>query len=175
MLGLGFAAATALLLTLGHTWWQLTVAVLFGILFTQGAFLSHDAAHQQIFDTGKRNEWFARIVGNLVVGLSYGWWTVKHGKHHAHPNTIGKDGDIAPGALVFVPGDAAERTGFMGWLARRQGWAFFPLLMLFAIALHYNAVKTVVGSKKLKRRGWEIGLLAVRLIGFPAPPGAHLT
>lgn len=168
VLGLGFAVAGTLLATLGQSLWQLAVAAFFGILFTQTAFLSHDGAHQQIFANGKRNEWFSRIVGNLIVGLSYGWWTKKHGKHHAHPNVVGKDGDIAPGALVFTAEDAAERTGFKGWLASRQGWLFFPLLTLFAFALHYNAVATVLGSNHVKRRGTEMAFLMVRLIGFPA-------
>ena len=162
-----FALAGTLLATLGQSWWQLAVAALFGILFTQAAFLSHDGAHQQVFASGRHNEWFARIIGNLVVGLSYGWWTKKHGKHHAHPNTIGKDGDIAPGALVFVPEDVAERTGFMRWLAKRQGWLFFPLLTLFALVLHYSAAETIIRAKKLKHRKAEAAMLIVRVIGFP--------
>lgn len=167
VLTLAFAGAFVAMFTLGDSLWQLAVAAIFGILLTQVAFLSHDGAHQQVFRTGKRNEWFGRVTGNLIVGLSYAWWTKKHGKHHANPNTIGKDGDIAPGALVFVAEDAAQRTGFMGWLARRQGWMFFPLLTLFAIALHYNALKTVFTAPKLKRRKTELAMLAVRLIGFP--------
>lgn len=168
LLGLTFTGAFTLVVTLGDTWWQLTVAVVFGVLFTQAAFLAHDGAHQQIFSNGKRNAWFSRITGNLVVGMSYGWWTRKHGRHHANPNTIGKDGDIATGALVFVPEDAATRRGFMGWLTRRQGWLFFPLLTLFALALHYNSVKSIVQNPKLKYRKTELTLLAIRFITFPA-------
>ncbi|WP_022873098.1 fatty acid desaturase family protein [Nesterenkonia alba] len=163
-----FAAAGALLVVLGDSWWQLALAVVFGVLFTQAAFLSHDAAHQQVFSTGKSNEWLARIVGNLVVGMSYGWWVKKHGKHHAQPNVIGKDGDIAPGTLAFVPEDAAQRTGIAKWFARRQGWFFFPILVFFGFVLHYQAVHTVVRTPKLKRRGVEAVFLAVRLIGYPA-------
>ena len=55
LLGLAFAGAFTLLFTLGDTYWQLAVAVLFGVLFTQVAFLSHDGAHQQIFATGKQD------------------------------------------------------------------------------------------------------------------------
>lgn len=166
LLGLAFAAGVVLMFVLGQSLWQLAVAAGFGVVFTQVAFLSHDGAHQQIFASGKRNAWFSRIVGNLFVGLSYGWWTRKHGRHHANPNTVGKDDDIATGALVFVPEDA-PRSGLMGWITRRQGWLFFPLLMLFAFALHYNAVKTIVTNKDLKHRRTEAVLVALRLIGFP--------
>ena len=168
VLMLSFAGAGTLLGLMGQSWWQLAVAALFGVLFTQAAFISHDAAHQQVFDHGRKNEWLARITGNLVVGLSYGWWVRKHGKHHANPNVIGKDGDISAGTLVFVPEDAKERTGIAAWFATRQGWFFFPLLMFFGLALHYNAIQTLFTSKKLKHRKAEAAFLVVRLIGFPA-------
>ena len=167
LLGAAFAGASVLLVVLGNTWWQLAVAVLFGVLFTQTAFLAHDGAHQQIFASGSRNAWFSRIIGNLIVGMSYGWWTRKHGRHHAMPNTIGKDGDIATGALVFIPGEEVDRRGFMGWITRRQGWLFFPLLTLFAFALHYNSIRSIVENPKLKYRWVELLFIIIRLISLP--------
>lgn len=163
----GLALAFTLLLTLGDTWWQLLVAVLFGIVFTQGAFLGHDAGHLQIFRSGRHNEWAGRIIANLVVGLSHGWWARKHNKHHGNPNVIGKDGDIATGTLVFVPGEEVGRTGFMRWFTRRQGWLFFPLLTLFGPSLHLTAIQTLATTPAIKHRGVEAGLMALRLIGFP--------
>lgn len=162
------ALAFVLLLTLGQTWWQLAVAALFGVVFTQGAFLAHDGGHQQVFAHGRHNEWFSRIVGNLFVGLSIGWWNRKHNKHHGNPNVIGKDGDIATGALVFVPGEETGRTGFLGWVTRRQGWLFFPMLALFGPVLHANSVQTLATTPAIKHRAVESTLLAIRLIGFPA-------
>lgn len=167
VLVLSFAAAAGLLVLLGQSWWQLAVAVILGILFTQVAFLSHDAAHQQVFNNGRKNEWLAYIVGDLVVGMSYSWWVHKHGKHHANPNVIGKDGDIAAGTLAFVPEDAQGRTGLAGWFVKRQGWFFFPLLAFFGYTLHARAVISVLTGKKVKRRGVEATFLAIRLIGFP--------
>ncbi|MGQ7788666.1 acyl-CoA desaturase [Nesterenkonia sp. PF2B19] len=168
VLGLAAVVSVALMFVLGDSLWQLGLAAVFGVLFTQLAFLSHDSAHQQVFATGRTNEWFSRIVGNLGVGLSYAWWSRKHGRHHASPNTIGRDGDIATGALVFVPGENEGRTGFMGWITRRQGWLFFPLLTLFAFALHYNAVRTIILEPKVKHRAVEAVLVTIRLVGFPA-------
>ena len=168
VLTLAFAGAGTLLALLGSSPWQLLVAALFGVLFTQAAFLSHDAAHQQVFANGRRNEWLARLVGNGVVGLSYAWWAKKHGKHHANPNTIGKDGDIEPGIIAFVPDDAQQRDGLAGWFVRRQGWMLFPLLLFFGLSLHVHAIDAVARAKKVKQRKAEAALLAVRLIAFPA-------
>ncbi len=164
---LAFAGVGVMLVMLGESWWQLLTAVVFGVLFTQVAFLSHDAAHQQVFSNGRRNEWLSRIIGNGIVGLSYAWWAKKHGKHHANPNTVGKDGDIEPGFIAFIPEDAEKRTGFAAWFARRQGWMLFPLLTMFGWALHVSAVDAVIRATKVKHRGTEAALLAVRLIGFP--------
>ncbi|HLS73597.1 MAG TPA: acyl-CoA desaturase [Actinomycetaceae bacterium] len=168
VLALAFAGAGFLLLTLGQTMWQLAVAALFGVLFTQAAFFGHDAGHQQVFASPARNESLARVLANLVVGLSNGWWAGKHGRHHAHPNTIGKDGDIATGALVFDPADVPARTGVTGWITRRQGWLFFPMLTLEGIALHVAAVQTVLRDREMPGRRTEAVMLALRLVGFPA-------
>ncbi|WP_394214420.1 fatty acid desaturase family protein [Brachybacterium vulturis] len=168
LLALALVGAFVLLLTLGSTWWQLAVAALFGILFTQAAFIGHDAAHQQVFSSGRHNAWFSRIIGNLVVGLAIAWWTRKHNKHHANPNTIGRDGDIAGGVLVFVPEDMADRTGFLAWFAKRQGWAFFPILTLFGFVLHYEGITALLRKGRVKHRKVELALVLVRVIGFPA-------
>ncbi|HEY8296014.1 MAG TPA: acyl-CoA desaturase [Micrococcaceae bacterium] len=167
-LGLGFAVVGVMFVSLGHSWWQLLTAVALGFMSTQAGFLSHDAAHRQIFASAKKNEWTARISGNLFVGLSYGWWMNKHGKHHANPNKVGKDDDIAPGVVVFTPEDAAKRTGFGKWFAANQGAFFFPLLTLVALDLHIAAVRRVLDRREVvPSRGAEIALLAIRLIGLP--------
>lgn len=166
-LALGYAAAVTALLGLGRSWWQLAVAIGFGVLFTQTAFLAHDAAHRQVFSSGKHNETLARVLGNLVVGLSHGWWMRKHSRHHANPNKVGADEDIKPGPLVWTPEDAAQRTGPPAWFAARQGWLFFPLLTLEGLNLHAGALRTALGRSPLPHRRTEVTFLAVRLLGWP--------
>jgi fatty acid desaturase len=167
-LGAAFALALGALLVLGQTWWQLLVAAAFGVLLTQAAFLGHDAAHRQIFTSGPRNEWASRVLANLVVGLSHGWWMRKHSRHHANPNKVDADEDIGPGVLLFTPEDVVRRGGAWGWFTARQGWLFFPLLTLEGVNLHVGAVRTVLGDRSLKHRRTETALLAVRLLGWPA-------
>ncbi|MDN5634916.1 MAG: acyl-CoA desaturase, partial [Brevibacterium sp.] len=169
LIGLSYIVAFAMLFLIGESWWQMATAVVFGILFTQTAYVAHDAAHRQIFTNGKVGEWVSTIIGNLFIGLSYGWWLKKHNAlHHANPNKAGVDGDIAPGALVFTAEDARERTGLSKWLAARQGWFFFPLLTLAGLQLHVNSVKAIIkGQSSIKRRWTEGVLIAIRIIGFP--------
>lgn len=153
---------------IGTSWWQLLLAAGLGVLFTQTAFLGHDAAHRQIFSSGVRNEWAAMIIANLFVGLSYGWWNRKHTRHHANPNKISKDPDIGTGALVFVAEDAVAKRGIVGWWYRHQGWAFFPLITFEGVALHVQAFVTVLSRQPVKNRPVEISLLVVRVFGFMA-------
>lgn len=163
-----FAVGFALLLTLGRTWWQLLVAAYFSVLFTQAAFVAHDSAHKQIFTSGPRGEVVSRVLANLVVGLSYGWWMNKHTRHHANPNTLGRDGDILPGAIVFVSEDAAERRGLRRWLTARQGYYYLPILTLAGADLHLSAIKAVLGKERNPHRVQEGAMIAVRLLGFGA-------
>lgn len=163
--GLGLAVA---FVWIGDSWWQLGTAVVLGVYMTQVAFLGHDAAHRQVFVSGRWNEWASLVIANLMVGLSYGWWQHKHTKHHANPNKQGADPDIGTKALAFTPDVAASRrTPLTRWLVRRQGWLFFPLLMLEGLHLHYAGVKRVVRGE-MKRRWAEAAFLALRLGSFVA-------
>jgi fatty acid desaturase len=94
-----YAASWAAIIWIGNSWLQIVTAVVLGITFTQVAFLGHDSGHQQIFATRRANDLFGRLVGNLLIGLSYGWWIGKHNRHHANPNK--EHHDPAP---VFLPG-----------------------------------------------------------------------
>lgn len=166
--GLGYLGILALFLTLGQSWWQMVTAVLLGFLTTQTAFIGHDAAHRQVFASAKANAWLSRVAANMFVGMSYGWWMNKHGKHHANPNKIGVDGDIAAGALVFDPESASKRQGIAKWFAQRQGAFFFPLLTLAGLDLQIASVRRLIDKNQVvPKRPIEIAMLAFRLIGLP--------
>ncbi len=107
----GLALAWVAFSFLGDSWFQLIVAGALGVLFTQFAFLSHEAAHRQVFASQKWNDHAGRWVGTFLVGLSYSWWMNKHTRHHGNPNTVGKDPDIAPDGIRFLPEDAAAAKG----------------------------------------------------------------
>jgi fatty acid desaturase len=117
-------AGWVVFVVVGDSWWQLLVAAFLGMAFTQVAFIGHDVGHKQIFRTRRAAYAAGLLLGNLGVGLSYGWWVDKHNRHHAHPNQIGADPDIEVGALVYSARQAAGRRGLGRWLARRQALAF---------------------------------------------------
>jgi fatty acid desaturase len=144
---LGFFAGWALFALAGNSWTTLAVALLLGIMFTQLAFIGHDAGHNQVFGTRRRNHLLGLAVGNALIGLSFGWWVPKHNAHHAHPNERGRDPDIGEGAAL-APSDAPgnSRGPLASWLARWQAPLFFPLMLLRSGGMH------VLGIKRLLRR-----------------------
>lgn len=169
LIGLTLAglALTVVFVLVGDTWWQMITAVVVALLLTQIAFLGHDAAHRQIFVSAKWNEWVSLILVNLFSGMGLGWWQSKHNKHHAGPNKVGADPDIAPGVLAFTPEAVqARKTRLTRWLATKQGYFFFPLLLLEGVNLHVQGVKRALTRREVKRRWVELSFITVRLVGY---------
>jgi fatty acid desaturase len=152
---------------LSGTWYTLILAGVMGVLFTQYAFLAHEASHRQVFESGKANDLAGRVLADLFVGISYSWWMAKHSRHHANPNTVGKDPDIETDFIIFQKDLAAEvKSPVATFLAHRQGYLFFPVLIFEGINLHQHAFKTVFSPGKVDKRSLEIVLLALRHVIF---------
>ena len=163
------AAWVLVFIWIGDSWWQLFNAGVLAIIMAQLGFLGHDAAHRQIFKSGRWNDWTSLIIANLLVGISYGWWRNKHNKHHANPNKVGSDPDVAVGAIAMTPEQATRpRSRLTKWLVSHQGWYFFPILMLEGLSLRLEGFRRVVKRGPVGHRWVEFAFLMVRLGGFVA-------
>ena len=160
LIALGGAIAGFILL--GDSWFQLLIAGALGLIFTQFAFLAHEASHRQVLESGPANDRMGRAIAAGVVGISYAWWMTKHTRHHANPNKIGKDPDIDFDTISFVEEDAAKQRGIMALITRKQGYLFFPLLTLEGLNLHYRSMGTLFARGPVKGRWIELSLIAVR-------------
>ena len=159
------AAGWAIFVVLGNSWWQLAVAVFMGVIFTQMGFLGHDAGHRQIFTSRRASYVTGLLIGNLGIGLSYGWWVDKHNRHHVHPNTEDADPDISVGVLAFTADQVRESRGLARWIFRHQAYLFFPLLLLEAFALHVASVQALTGRAARDQR-WERALFALHVVSY---------
>lgn len=157
----GFGGAITGFIVLGDSWLQLLMAAAFGILFTQVAFLAHEAAHRQILSSGPANDRLARVLGG-IVGMSYSWWDSKHSRHHANPNRVGKDPDIEVDTISFLETDAAASRGLVRVVTRKQGWLFFPLLTLEGLNLYALSFRHLLSRGPVKGRWTELGILSLR-------------
>ena len=127
----------------GESWWQLLIAAYLAVVFTQVAFIGHDAGHRQLFRSRAANDRIGLVHANLLTGISFGWWVPKHNAHHTNPNHEDLDPDISITALAFTADQASSRHGLVRLLARHQAWLFFPLLLLEAAHLHLASIKAI--------------------------------
>ncbi|MFC7621449.1 fatty acid desaturase family protein [Microlunatus sp. GCM10028923] len=151
---------------IGQSWFQLLIAAGLGVLFTQFAFFAHEAAHRQVFASGRKNDLAGLLVGTGITGISYSWWMSKHSRHHANPNKIGRDPDIDMEALSFDEENARRKKGLWAVITRRQGYLFFPLLLFTGLGLHLDSVRSAY-SRSGPATILERILITVRLTLYP--------
>jgi fatty acid desaturase len=161
LLALGGAITGFILL--GDSWFQLLIAAALGLIFTQFAFLGHEASHRQVFDSGRANDRIGRTLASGLVGISYSWWMNKHTRHHANPNTVGRDPDIEVDTVSFLEQDAADARGLRAVITRHQGALFLPLLVFEGLNLHAKSFAHVFGRGKVDNRALEIVLIGLRM------------
>ncbi|MGW5861324.1 fatty acid desaturase family protein [Streptomyces sp. NPDC055239] len=162
---LALAAVVTGMFLIGGSWWVLLLAPVLAALCARTAFIGHDAGHSQITGDRRVSHAIGLIHGNLLLGMSSAWWNDKHNRHHANPNHIDKDPDVAADVLVWTSKQAKVRVGFRRWLTRNQAWLFFPLTLLQGIAMK------IYGFQDLRRqspreRVLEGLLLVAHLVGY---------
>ena len=141
------AAGWVTFAVIGESWWQLVTAAFLAVVFTQLAFVGHDAGHRQLFRSRRANDLVGLVHANLLVGISFDWWVGKHNRHHSNPNHEDLDPDISIAALAFTDDQASSKHGLVRLIARYQGWLFFPLLLLEAAHLHLASAKAIVQGR----------------------------
>jgi fatty acid desaturase len=162
-----FAACWIAFVVVGSSWFTLVIAALLGLASTQLGFLGHDGGHQQIGATRATNDAVGLIAGDLLTGLSIGWWVDKHNRHHANPNKEEHDPDIGEGVLAFTTAAAANRGGPISRaITRYQAFLFFPLLTLEGLNLHVASIIYLRGARSAKLRRTEIALLTVHALAY---------
>lgn len=161
LIALAFGGAVTGFILLGDSWFQLLIAAALGIIFTQLAFMAHEAAHRVILTKGPANDRLALVLAGLV-GLSYSWWDSKHSRHHSNPNRVGKDPDIEIDTISFIEEDAVEARGLRRFITQRQGWLFFPLLTLEGLNLHRHSFVHLFGREPVRGRWIELSIIFAR-------------
>ena len=154
------------ILAVGNSPWVLLLALPAAVLSTRTCFFGHDAGHQQIGSSRRLHDLLGLLHGNLLLGMSYGWWNDKHNRHHANPNHTDKDPDVGAGVLVWTLDQARGRTGLHGWLTRNQAWLFFPLLLLEGFNLKVAGIRDL--RNRTTDRRTEGALIAVHHVAYAA-------
>jgi fatty acid desaturase len=159
------AAGWAAFVLVGNSWWQIALAVFLAVMFTQVGFLGHDAGHRQICASRRVSYILGILLGNLGIGLSFGWWVAKHNRHHANPNTEDADPDIMMRALAMTAGQAGSSRGVSRMVYRSQAFLFFPMLLGEAFSVHVASIRAL-SSRAGQHRLAEAALLAVHFAAY---------
>jgi fatty acid desaturase len=162
-LSIALGATLAGVALLGDSWLQLLLAAALAVVLTQFSFVAHEALHHQVLARGPGNERLGRVIANGVIGISHSWWASKHNKHHANPNQLGKDPDIGFETIAFVEEAAARKSGLAAAFTRRQGYLFFPLLLLEGFNLHITSMRALLAAERGRARTIEFGAIVLRL------------
>jgi fatty acid desaturase len=135
------------------------------VVFTQLAFLGHDAGHRQIFGSKRANDFVGLVHGNLLTGVSYGWWIGKHNRHHANPNHEDEDPDVDISVLAFTTEQSLTKRGIFRFITKHQAVFFFPLLLLEGFSLHVISV-SAISRRDVKAWRLEMALMAVHVVAY---------
>jgi fatty acid desaturase len=146
-----------------NPWVQAANALALAIISSQLGFQLHDSGHRQMFAKGWKNAVVGLVTGNLLLGMSYGWWVDKHNRHHANPNHVDMDPDINTVAISYSPRQALERRGLPRMIARYQAYLFFPLLFLIAWSMHAASLRFLLNQRS-RHRWTELALLVGHVV-----------
>jgi fatty acid desaturase len=167
------AALLALALALVWRFRQPALLVLstlaLSVVSVQLAFLVHDAGHRQMFAHRGPNALVGLLLGDLLLGVSFGWWVQKHNQHHAHPNHADLDPDIDLPLLAFSPAQAAAKRGLPRLITRQQVYWAVPLLSLVVYGQHLASMRFLSCAHSRYRR-WEVAALLGHLLLYLGLP-----
>jgi len=155
----------ALLACVDWLWLRLLDAVFLAVVFTQIGFIGHDVGHGQVLRSGWRRRLLSLLHGNLLLGVSTGWWVDKHNDHHSYPNQVDHDPDIRIAILAFSPEQAQKMRGVARIIGRYQAFALFPLLLLEGISLRIDSLWYLL-RQPVKQRYLELLLLVVHVAWY---------
>ncbi len=159
-----FGAGFAGLILLGNSWFALAIAAFLGLMFTQLGFVGHDAGHQEVFRSRRANRLLGFAVGNVLIGMSFGWWVPKHSAHHAHPNEVGRDPDVGDGPPIRASADGTNVTGspLTHAMERWRAPLFFPLMILRSTGIYVLSVQRLIRERN-RAAGVEGALLGLHV------------
>lgn len=155
----------ALLALVQQLWLRLLDAAFLAVVFTQIGFIGHDIGHGQVLRTGWQRHLLSLLHGNVLLGVSTGWWVDKHNDHHRHPNQLDHDPDIAIAILAFAPEQAQQMRGVARVIGRYQAYLLLPLLLLEGFSLRLDSLRFLL-RQPARQRWLELLLLAVHVVWY---------
>jgi delta8-fatty-acid desaturase len=158
--------------------WTLAGGVLLGFFFQQLAGIGHDVGHNSVVHYTFCDRLLGLVVGNLLTGISIGWWKKSHNIHHTVPNSVDYDPDIQHLPILAVTEHffANVFSKYHDWTLRfgsveqfivgYQHFLFVPVMAVARFNLYIQSLLFLAGfNSKTHSVRWRIGEL-ISLVGF---------
>jgi fatty acid desaturase/cytochrome b involved in lipid metabolism len=151
-------------------WLHMVSAVMLGLYFQQVAFIGHDLGHNSVTKARKHNWWIGLLMGNLVTGISIGWWKKSHNVHHVCCNSVENDPDIQHLPFLAVSDKIFGKwrstfhnremlltsASFSRWLVCFQHWLYYPLMGIARFNLYAQSLILMLSDEKVENRIAEL-------------------
>lgn len=161
-------------------WVHLGAGLLLGMFWQQMAFIGHDLGHNSVTHDRISDSYLGLFVGNLMTGVSIGWWKQSHNLHHLVTNSCDYDPDIQHLPVFAV--DPAILKGDLystysnrilavdsvtHLLVRHQHYLYYPVMMVARFNLYAQSFIHALGlSGTQQELVWKRHLQILSLIGF---------
>jgi delta8-fatty-acid desaturase len=139
-------------------------AVFLGLFFQQAAFVGHDTGHLSVNRNRLTDSLFGIFAGNFFTGISVGWWKATHNIHHAMPNSVFDDPDIAHLPVFAVSSRLFDslfntyhnRVMPFDWAARNifipnQHYLYYPIMAVARANLYLQGMIRLVKNRNIAR------------------------
>ena len=142
------------------TWIILVTTPLVAAVCTTAAMLGHEGSHGSFSSQKWQNRLLTNLVFPLLSGLSAVYWRNKHdAAHHGHPNVLGQDPDVKMWPFVSSQEEHEDCSPGLRWVQKRaQGYLFWPMTLLQAIAMRRSSIRFLVKYARTRGpdRAWRI-------------------
>ncbi|MED6144338.1 hypothetical protein PIB30_014871 [Stylosanthes scabra] len=146
---------------------------LMGFLWIQSGWIGHDSGHYMIVGSKKLNRVLQILSGNVLAGISIGWWKWNHNAHHIACNSLDFDPDLQHLPFFVVSSRffnsifscfyerLMKFDSFSRFLVSYQHWTFYPVMCFARLNLFAQSFILLFSNRKVPDRGTEIlGLIA---------------
>merc|ERR1719217_971547 len=133
---------------------------LLGAFWQQVAFVGHDVGHNSVRGIrSKSNYHLGILVGNILTGVSIGWWKSTHNVHHVLCNSATHDPDIQHLPLLCVSekifnvfSKYHNRTFALDRFARlavmAQFFTYYPVMCIARFNLYAQGLVRLIKERK---------------------------
>ncbi|KAG7345308.1 fatty acid desaturase [Nitzschia inconspicua] len=155
---------------------------LLGLFWQQMAFIGHDLGHNAITHDRVLDSCWGIIVGNLMTGISVGWWKRSHNVHHIVTNSVDYDPDIQHLPVMAVDpaflakpifstyqGQYLQLDRFAHFFVSMQHWLYYPIMAVARVNLYIQSINHALVLDyytKTKDLVWRRDLQIATLAGF---------